>query len=123
MKGYQKHLTKVITLGLLLSSGGVMPCAQAADYNGTGTLSTSGWGDTYDKISITMSDPGENCAGIYTYGRNNTTIANDAVKVMISDSGDTYGYNGIMVDGVSTFEANKGFELTLNSTGINNASG
>ncbi len=123
MKGYQKHLAKVITLGLLLSSGGVVTCAQAADYNGTDTLSTSGLGDTYDKISITMADPGKNCAGIYTYGRNNTTIANDAVKVMISDSGDTYGYNGIMVDGVSTFEAKKGFDLTINSTGTNNASG
>lgn len=32
MKEYQKHMAKVITLGLLLSSGGVMPCAQAADY-------------------------------------------------------------------------------------------
>lgn len=32
MKGYQKHLAKVITLGLLLSSGGVVPCAQAQDY-------------------------------------------------------------------------------------------
>ena len=123
MKKYHKHLAKVITLGLLLSSGGVMPCAQAADYNSTDTLSTSSWGDTYDKISITMADSGKNCAGIYTYGRNNTTIANDVVKVMISDSGDAYGYNGIMAEGVSTFKADKGFDLTINSTGTNNASG
>ena len=32
MKKYHKHLARVITLGLLLSSGGVMPCAQAQDY-------------------------------------------------------------------------------------------
>lgn len=32
MKKYHKHLVRVVTLGLLLSSGGVMPCAQAADY-------------------------------------------------------------------------------------------
>lgn len=32
MKKYHKHLAQVVTLGLLLSSGGVMPCAQAQDY-------------------------------------------------------------------------------------------
>ena len=32
MKKYHKHLARVVTLGLLLSSGGVMPCAQAQDY-------------------------------------------------------------------------------------------
>lgn len=32
MKKYHRHLARVITLGLLLSSGGVMPCAQAQDY-------------------------------------------------------------------------------------------
>lgn len=32
MKKYHKHLARVVTLGLLLSSGGVVPCAQAQDY-------------------------------------------------------------------------------------------
>lgn len=32
MKKYHRHLARVVTLGLLLSSGGVMPCAQAQDY-------------------------------------------------------------------------------------------
>lgn len=32
MKKYHKHLARVVTLGLLLSSGGVMSCVQAQDY-------------------------------------------------------------------------------------------
>lgn len=32
MKNYQNNLMRAITLGLLLSSGGVMPCAQAQDW-------------------------------------------------------------------------------------------
>lgn len=122
MKGYQKHLAKVITLGLLLSSGGVMPCAQAADYTSDDTLSTSGLGDTYDKITITMEAPAKDCSGIYMYGRNNETTANDAVKVTMTDSSDAYGYDGIFVDGVSTFNAKTGFDLVINSTGTTNAS-
>lgn len=52
----------------------------------------------YGKITITMDDPGKNCAGIYTYGRYNTTTATERVTVTMSDTGDTYGYNGIFVD-------------------------
>ena len=32
MKKYHKHLARVVTMGLLLSSGGVMSCVQAQDY-------------------------------------------------------------------------------------------
>ena len=97
--------------------------AWASDYTGTGTLSTGTWGATYDKITITMDDPGKNCAGIYTYGRNNTTTATERVTVTLSDAGDTYGYNGIFVDGVSKLDAKKGIELTINGLGTNNQSG
>ena len=48
----------------------------AADYTGTDTLNTGTYGADYGKITITMDDPGKNCAGIYTYGRYNTTTAN-----------------------------------------------
>ena len=41
----------------------------------------------------------------------------------MSDTGDTYGYNGIFVDGVSTLDAQKGIELTINGLGTNNQSG
>ncbi|WP_419045345.1 autotransporter outer membrane beta-barrel domain-containing protein [Phascolarctobacterium faecium] len=97
--------------------------AWASDYTGTDTLSTGTWGATYDKITITMDDPGKNCAGIYTYGRNNTTTATERVTVTLSDAGDTYGYNGIFVDGVSKLDAKKGIELTINGLGTNNQSG
>ena len=97
--------------------------AWASDYTGTDTLSTGAWGATYDKITITMDDPGKNCAGIYTYGRNNTTTATERVTVTLSDAGDTYGYNGIFVDGVSKLDAKKGIELTINGLGTNNQSG
>lgn len=70
-----------------------------------------------------MDDPGKNCAGIYTYGRNNTTTATERVTVTLSDAGDTYGYNGIFVDGVSKLDAKKGIELTINGLGTNNQSG
>lgn len=70
-----------------------------------------------------MDDPGKNCAGIYTYGRYNTTTATERVTVTMSDTGDTYGYNGIFVDGVSTLDAQKGIELTINGLGTNNQSG
>ena len=93
------------------------------DYTGTDTLSTGAWGASYDKITITMDDPGKNCAGIYTYGRNNTTTATERVTVTLSDAGDTYGYNGIFVDGVSKLDAKKGIELTINGLGTNNQSG
>lgn len=33
--------------------------AWASDYTGTDTLSTGTWGATYDKITITMDDPGK----------------------------------------------------------------
>lgn len=97
--------------------------AWASDYTGTDTLSTGTWGASYDKITITMDDPGKNCAGIYTYGRNNTTTATERVTVTLSDAGDTYGYNGIFVDGVSKLDAKKGIELTINGLGTNNQSG
>lgn len=97
--------------------------AWASDYTGTDTLSTGAWGASYDKITITMDDPGKNCAGIYTYGRNNTTTATERVTVTLSDAGDTYGYNGIFVDGVSKLDAKKGIELTINGLGTNNQSG
>ena len=97
--------------------------AWASDYTGTDTLSTGTWGATYDKITITMDDPGKNCAGIYTYGRNNTTTSTERVTVTLSDAGDTYGYNGIFVDGVSKLDAKKGIELTINGLGTNNQSG
>lgn len=70
-----------------------------------------------------MDNKGANCAGIYTYGRYNTTTATERVTVTMSDTGDTYGYNGIFVDGVSKLDAKKGIELTIDSTGDNNASG
>lgn len=70
-----------------------------------------------------MAAPGKNCAGIYTYGKNNTTTANGRVTVTMSDTEDTYGYNGIFVDGVSKLDAKNGIELTIDSTGDNNASG
>ena len=94
----------------------------AADYTGTDTLSTSTYGADYGKITITMDDPGKNCAGIYTYGRNNTTTATERVTVTMSDTEDTYGYNGIFVDGVSKLDAQKGIELTINGLGTNNQS-
>lgn len=95
----------------------------AADYTGTDTLSTSTYGADYGKITITMDDPGKNCAGIYTYGRYNTTTATERVTVTMSDTGDTYGYNGIFVDGVSKLDAQKGIELTINGLGTNNQAG
>ena len=69
-----------------------------------------------------MAAPGKNCAGIYTYGKNNTTTANGRVTVTMSDTEDTYGYNGIFVDGVSKLDAKNGIELTIDSTGDNNPS-
>ena len=40
----------------------------------------------------------------------------------MSDTGDTYGYNGIFVDGVSKLDVKKGIELTINGLGTNNQS-
>lgn len=97
--------------------------AWASDYTGADTLSTGTYGADYGKITITMDNKGANCAGIYTYGRYNTTTATERVTVTMSDTGDTYGYNGIFVDGVSKLDAKKGIELTIDSTGDNNASG
>ena len=111
MKGYNKKqgikLQRKV-LSSLFIAGAAYVCilggdnaAWASDYTSTDTLSTSSYGETYDKIAITMVAPGKNCAGIYTYGRNNTTTANERVTVTMSDTGDAYGYNGIFVDGVS----------------------
>lgn len=133
MKGYNKKqgikLQRKV-LSSLFIAGAAYVCilggdnaAWASDYTSTDTLSTSSYGETYDKIAITMVAPGKNCAGIYTYGRNNTTTANERVTVTMSDTGDAYGYNGIFVDGVSKLDAKKGIELTIDSTGDNNASG
>lgn len=120
MKRYHKDLAKVITLGLLLSCGGQY-CV-AADYTGTDTLDTGRYGVTYDKIDITMDNPGKDCASIYAYGRSNETIAHDRVTVYLSDVVDTYGYNGIFIDGVAQFNAEKGISVTIDSKGDNNAS-
>ena len=124
------ELRKKVLQSLIIAStayvctfGGGDNAAWASDYTGTDTLSTGTWGATYDKITITMDDPGKNCAGIYTYGRNNTTTATERVTVTLSDAGDTYGYNGIFVDGVSKLDAKKGIELTINGLGTNNQSG
>lgn len=133
MKGYNKKqgikLQRKV-LSSLFIAGAAYVCilggdnaAWASDYTSTDTLSTGAWGASYDKITITMDDPGKNCAGIYTYGRNNTTTATERVTVTLSDAGDTYGYNGIFVDGVSKLDAKKGIELTINGLGTNNQSG
>lgn len=97
--------------------------AWAADYTGTDTLDIGRYGDTYNKIDITMEDSGKNCAGIYAYGRNNETVANDRVTVTLSDTDDTYGYNGIFIDGLAKFTAEKGINVTIDSKGENNLSG
>ena len=133
MKGYNKkqggELQRKVLRSLIIA-GAAYACTfggdnsvWAADYTGTDTLSTSTYGADYGKITITMDDPGKNCAGIYTYGRYNTTTATERVTVTMSDTGDTYGYNGIFVDGVSTLDAQKGIELTINGLGTNNQSG
>lgn len=119
-----KVLQSLFTAGVVcVCTFGGDNAAWASDYTGTDTLSTGAWGASYDKITITMDDPGKNCAGIYTYGRNNTTTATELVTVTLSDAGDTYGYNGIFVDGVSKLDAKKGIELTINGLGTNNQSG
>lgn len=119
-----KVLQSLFTAGVVcVCTFGGDNAAWASDYTGTDTLSTGAWGASYDKITITMDDPGKNCAGIYTYGRNNTTTATERVTVTLSDAGDTYGYNGIFVDGVSKLDAKKGIELTINGLGTNNQSG
>lgn len=133
MKGYNKKQGVKLqrkVLSSLFIAGAAYVCilggdnaAWASDYTGADTLSTGAWGASYDKITITMDDPGKNCAGIYTYGRNNTTTATERVTVTLSDAGDTYGYNGIFVDGVSKLDAKKGIELTINGLGTNNQSG
>ncbi|MCD7874874.1 MAG: hypothetical protein LUH17_07975, partial [Acidaminococcaceae bacterium] len=94
----------------------------AADYTGTDTLDTGRYGVTYDKIDITMDNPGKDCASIYAYGRSNETIAHDRVTVYLSDAVDTYGYNGIFIDGVAQFNAEKGISVTIDSKGDNNTS-
>ena len=133
MKGYNKkqggELQRKVLRSLIIA-GTAYACTfggdnsvWAADYTGTDTLSTSTYGADYGKITITMDDPGKNCAGIYTYGRYNTTTATERVTVTMSDTGDTYGYNGIFVDGVSKLDAQKGIELTINGLGTNNQAG
>ena len=133
MKGYKKkqggELQRKVLKSLIIA-GTAYACTfggdnsvWAADYTGTDTLSTSTYGADYGKITITMDDPGKNCAGIYTYGRYNTTTATERVTVTMSDTGDTYGYNGIFVDGVSKLDAQKGIELTINGLGTNNQAG
>lgn len=133
MKGYNKKqgikLQRKV-LSSLFIAGAAYVCilggdnaAWASDYTGADTLSTGTYGADYGKITITMDNKGANCAGIYTYGRYNTTTATERVTVTMSDTGDTYGYNGIFVDGVSKLDAKKGIELTIDSTGDNNASG
>ena len=133
MKGYNKkqggELQRKVLRSLIIA-GAAYACTfggdnsvWAADYTGTDTLNTGTYGADYGKITITMDDPGKNCAGIYTYGRYNTTTATERVTVTMSDTGDTYGYNGIFVDGVSTLDAQKGIELTINGLGTNNQSG
>ena len=132
MKGYKKkqggELQRKVLRSLIIA-GTAYACTfggdnsvWAADYTGTDTLSTSTYGADYGKITITMDDPGKNCAGIYTYGRYNTTTATERVTVTMSDTGDTYGYNGIFVDGVSKLDVKKGIELTINGLGTNNQS-
>ena len=86
-----KVLQSLFTAGVVcVCTFGGDNAAWASDYTGTDTLSTGAWGASYDKITITMDDPGKNCAGIYTYGRNNTTTATERVTVTLSDAGDTY---------------------------------
>lgn len=133
MKGYNKkqggELQRKVLRSLIIA-GAAYACTfggdnsvWAADYTGTDTLNTGTYGADYGKITITMDDPGKNCAGIYTYGRYNTTTATERVTVTLSDTGDTYGYNGIFVDGVSKLDAQNGIELTINGLGTNNQSG
>lgn len=116
MKGYQKHLAKVITLGLLLSSGGVMPCAQAADYTGEDTLSVSGTAN-YDNVVISKSNSSNNFTGIDLESRGYTSNLNAAKKVTvnISDNSTTRGYDGIYIYG-GKLNAVDGVEITINST-------
>ena len=121
MKGYQKHLAKVITLGLLLSSGGVMPCAQAADYNGEDTLSVSGTAN-YDNVLISKNNSSDNFTGINLQNAGYVSNLNAVQKVTvnISDDSATRGYDGIYIYGGKLVAAG-GVDITINSTATESA--
>ena len=131
MQGYKKwesrKLQKKVLQTLVLASmayvciiGGDNSAWAASDYNG-GPLDISNAAD-YNKMEVTASD--ENGTGLYVHLRRTTLTANDRVTISLSDTGtDAYGYVGIDVENLGTFNAAKGIDITIDGRGDNNASG
>jgi len=130
MKNYQKHLAKVITLGLLLSSGGVMPCAQAADWTGDVTddaiiiYTTKSYDDA---VVIDVKDK-KNYDGVQSpyigiitpLDRSDATF-NNTVDITITDTDEVNEYRGLDIAlGKATFE--KDLHITIDSQGTKDVS-
>lgn len=103
MKGYQKHLAKVITLGLLLSSGGVVPCAAADDYNSDQTLQVHGNTKLeFENVSVSKTDADSKFLGIDIQDQGNTAKLTVNGKISISavteEGGQDVGYTGVYMN-------------------------
>ena len=131
MQSYKKwesrKLQKKVLQTLVLASmayvciiGGDNSAWAASDYKG-GPLDISNVAD-YNKMEVTASDV--NGTGLYVHLRRTTLTANDRVTISLSDTGtDAYGYVGIDVENLGTFNAAKGIDITIDGRGDNNASG
>lgn len=78
MKKYHRHLARVVTLGLLLSSGGVMTCAQAQDYGTADSpkeyASVASFKGEYDNVYIVNNSFGSG-------NMNTSTAINDDLHI------------------------------------------
>ena len=115
MKCYKKDLAKVITLGLLLSCGGVQYCS-AVEYNKDETLSLPDGTTTYDNVIINKSDSDSNFTGIDARmaGYSKNLYVNHKISINITDTDVTNSYIGLNSRGANLNTVD-GMDVTINS--------
>jgi len=126
MKEYQKHMTKVITLGLLLSSGGVVTCAdvhaQDLEITSSGTVGheQKNFSKEYDKVEITVNDKGgTDATALYVHDTNTAFKGNETFNLVIDNPAgyQTNQYTGILAVAGGKVDAVNGVNILINSQG------
>ena len=126
MKEYQKHMAKLITLGLLLSSGGVVTCAdvhaQDLEITSSGTVGheQKNFSKEYDKVEITVNDKGgTDATALYVHGTNTAFKGNETFNLVIDNPAgyQTNQYTGILAVAGGKVDAVNGVNILINSQG------
>lgn len=131
MKEYQKHLAKMITLGLLLSSGGVVTCAdvhaQDLEITSAGTVGhdQNMFSKEYGKVEITVNDRGNTDAtALYVHGTNTAFKGNETFNLVIDNPAEckTNQYTGILASAGGKVDAVNGVNILIKSQGSDHGS-